>query len=541
MFVRRLKIASRSAICFSIIALVVVALGIFAMYQMGAIRSAAVEVSQKGMPSYEALGEINDRLLRIRITAYRLYAHRDPDAVQGAKARITELQKQLADVKEKYLATVTTEKERLQYEKFSEFVKGFVSINDRLMSMSDSNSLNEMNVVLGGEYRKYSDGLWGELDKLLKFNREKSEALALQVQTSYSSAVVGVAGFVALAAALTIGLAVLLTQSIVRPLKEASEVAMNISQGDLSRRVTVDGHDEMASLLRTLDYMQTSLRTVVEKIIYASRKLHSSAEELKLITDESARGVERQTLEIEQAATAVNEMTIAVTEVAKNAAELSAASQVSDELAKNGGRQVSDTIASINELANDVSSSMGAVERLSHQVEEISKVLTVIHTIAAQTNLLALNAAIEAARAGEAGRGFAVVADEVRALAQRTQQSTSEIDSMIMSIVQSTDETMKLMQVNNERGRRTSEIASAAGKALLEISEAVNDISLRNLVIVSATEEQAQVSNEVDRNLVSLRDLAVKTSNESNRTSAAGQGVSHLASELSELVGSFKI
>lgn len=541
MYMRRLKIASRSAICFSIIALVVVALGMFAMYQMGAIRSAAVEVSQKGMPSYEALGEINDRLLRIRITAYRLYAHRDPDAVQGAKARIIELQKQLAHVKEKYLATVTTEKERLQYEKFSEFVKGFVSINDRLMGMSDSNSLNEMNVVLGGEYRKYSDGLWGELDKLLQFNREKSEALALQVQTSYSSAVVGVAGFVALAAALTIGLAVLLTQSIVRPLKEASEVAMNISQGDLSRRVTLDGHDEMASLLRTLDYMQTSLRTVVEKIIYASRKLHSSAEELKLITDESARGVERQTLEIEQAATAVNEMTIAVTEVAKNAAELSAASQVSDELAKNGGRQVSDTIASINELANDVSSSMGAVERLSHQVEEISKVLTVIHTIAAQTNLLALNAAIEAARAGEAGRGFAVVADEVRALAQRTQQSTSEIDSMIMSIVQSTDETMKLMQVNNERGRRTSEIASAAGKALLEISEAVNDISLRNLVIVSATEEQAQVSNEVDRNLVSLRDLAVKTSNESNRTSAAGQGVSHLASELSELVGSFKI
>lgn len=541
MFIRKIKIASRSAICFAAIACIVVALGLFSMLQMENIRGASVEVSERGMLSYEALGEVNDRLLRIRITAYRLYVHRDPELVKSAKARIVELQGQLRQVEGKYSKTISSPQELRQFEKFSTFVDGFIAINTKLIALSDSNAVNDMGVLLGGEYKKYSDGLWGELENLLKFNREKSKDLAQKVESSYTNATVGVAGFVTLAAILTVGLAVLLTRSIVRPLKVASDLAMSISSGDLSARIQDDGKDETAALLRALAHMQTSLRDVVGRIILASKRLHSSSEELKLIADETTRGVERQTLEIEQAATAVNEMATAVNEVAKNATELSVASGTSDELAKNGGRQVDDTITSINELADEVSESMAAVERLSLKVEDISKVLSVIHTIAAQTNLLALNAAIEAARAGEAGRGFAVVADEVRALAQRTQQSTSEIDAMIMSIVQSTDETMRLMQLNNERGRRASDVASSAGRALMEISEAVKDISLRNLVIVSATEEQAQVSSEVDQNLVSLRNLAVKTSAESQRTSVAGQGVSDLASELSELVGSFKI
>ena len=181
------------------------------------------------------------------------------------------------------------------------------------------------------------------------------------------------------------------------------------------------------------------------------------------------------------------------------------------------------------------------VEQLAGQVRDISKVLDVIRSIAEQTNLLALNAAIEAARAGEAGRGFAVVADEVRALAHRTQQSTREIEQMVSGIQQGTDKAVNAMQNSNSRARSTLDVAKAAGQALDEIAAAISQINERNLVIASASEEQAQVAREVDRNLVNIRDLSMQSSAGANQTSAASQELSRLAVDLNALVARFSI
>jgi methyl-accepting chemotaxis protein len=174
-------------------------------------------------------------------------------------------------------------------------------------------------------------------------------------------------------------------------------------------------------------------------------------------------------------------------------------------------------------------------------VTNISKVLDVIRAIAEQTNLLALNAAIEAARAGEAGRGFAVVADEVRALAHRTQASTQEIEQMVGTIQKGSAGAMDAMQTSTQRARQTLEIAQDAGGALDRITDAINQISERNLVIASASEEQAQVAREVDRNLVNIRDLAVQTSDGANQTNAASQELSKLATSLNTLVARFSV
>ncbi|MGA6108399.1 methyl-accepting chemotaxis protein [Pseudomonas solani] len=287
--------------------------------------------------------------------------------------------------------------------------------------------------------------------------------------------------------------------------------------------------------------MQQSLKTTIEQIARSSDQLASAAEELNAVTEDSSRGLHQQNQEIEQAATAVNEMTTAVDEVARNAVATSEASRESDRTARGGQDQVNRTVDSISDLARDVGQTSSQVEELAGKVQGISKVLDVIRAIAEQTNLLALNAAIEAARAGDAGRGFAVVADEVRALAHRTQQSTQEIEQMIGGIQQGTNQAVDAMQNSSQRARATLEMARAAGQALDTITEAISHISERNLVIASASEEQAQVAREVDRNLVNIRDLAQQTAAGAHQTSSASQELSRLAIDLNGLVARFRV
>jgi len=234
-------------------------------------------------------------------------------------------------------------------------------------------------------------------------------------------------------------------------------------------------------------------------------------------------------------------MTAAVEEVANNAVSTADASKGADQTTRDGRGQVNQALISIQYLVDDVTGTSQEIEQLANSANEISRVLDVIGSIAGQTNLLALNAAIEAARAGEAGRGFAVVADEVRVLAHRTQESTAEIEQMIGGIQTGTERAVSAMQSSQGRASGTLQVAQAAGEALELIAEAIASINQRNLVIASASEQQAQVAREVDRNLVNIRDLAMQTSAGANQTSAAAQDLSRLAVELNGMVAQFKV
>ncbi|WP_410017030.1 methyl-accepting chemotaxis protein [Pseudomonas sp. 5P_5.1_Bac1] len=287
--------------------------------------------------------------------------------------------------------------------------------------------------------------------------------------------------------------------------------------------------------------MQASLRGTIQHIADSASQLASASEQLHSVTEDSTRGLHQQNAEIEQAATAVNEMTSAVEEVARNAVSTSEASRQADQTSRNGREQVGQTVNSIVRLAEDVTQTSGSVEELANHVRDISQVLSVIRAIAEQTNLLALNAAIEAARAGEQGRGFAVVADEVRALAHRTQQSTQEIEQMIAAIGQGTSQAVASMRTSCERVDFTLEVARAAGAALDEITQSISAINERNLVIASASEEQANVAREVDRNLLNIRDLSQQSSAGADQTSAASQELSRLAIDLNGVVQRFQL
>jgi methyl-accepting chemotaxis protein len=304
--------------------------------------------------------------------------------------------------------------------------------------------------------------------------------------------------------------------------------------------VVVTSRNEIGELFVELQRMQSVQRDTLNLIAGSATQLASAAEQLNAVTEESNRGLQQQDQQLEQAATAVNEMTSAVEEVARNAVSTSQAATASDSLSQKSRQQVRENIEGTQSMSADIQSSAERIQNLATEVRNISKVLDVIRAVSEQTNLLALNAAIEAARAGEAGRGFAVVADEVRTLAYRTQESTREIEQMISSVQGNAEQAVGAMQASTAKVQDALQMTQASGAVLEEIFAAIGQINERNLVIASAAEEQAQVAREVDSNLVAIRDLSAQSADGAQQTSAASHELSRLAVELTSLVGRFR-
>ncbi len=541
MSIRSLNIAPRAGLGFGLLALMVFALGGFALLQMANMRQQSDQVENNWLPSVMAVGQMSQDLLRVRALTLRLLVNRDSQALAQNEQKLGELKSGLHHAQTLYEALIVLPEERTLFDRFKAQEQQYLQRQEQVMGFSKANQLEDALRVVNGEMNQIADEVATTLHELVNLNKANANQAASLAQSVFSQSRSWVVGMIVLTALITIGLAVWLTRSIVLPLAQSLKVAQGVASGDLTGEIHVSGNDEPARLQQALKGMQENLRDTIRRISESSNQLASASEELSCVTEDATRGLHQQNQEIEQAATAVNQMTAAVEEVASNAVATSQASRESDRIAQHGREQVHQTVVSIEALATDVTDNVTQVEDLAQKVYGISKVLDVIRSIAEQTNLLALNAAIEAARAGDAGRGFAVVADEVRALAHRTQQSTQEIEQMISGIQQGTDQAVSSMQQSNTRARSTLDIAKSAGTALEEIASAFTLINERNLVIASASEQQAAVAREVDRNLMNIRDLAHQTSTGANQTSAASQELSRLAVDLNSMVARFSV
>lgn len=541
MSIRSLNIAPRAGLGFGLLALMVFGLGAFALLQMSNMRAQSDEVDNNWLPSVMAVGEMNQDLLRIRALTLRLLINRNPQALAQNESKLNDIKRGMSAAQERYDALIVLPQERVLFDRFKAAEKRYLEHQNEVVALSQKGRVEDAIAVVNGEMSQLADELAGTLHELVELNRDNANLATELARGVFGKAKVWVVVMIVVAGLMTIVLALLLTRSIVLPLAQSLNVAEVVAGGDLTEDIRIHGKDEPARLLHALKAMQHSLRETIRRIADSSSQLASASEELNCVTEDATRGLHQQSQEIEQAATAVNQMTAAVEEVASNAVATSEASRQSDRIAQHGREQVQQTVLSIESLAEDVTANASQVEELAQKVYGISKVLDVIRSVAEQTNLLALNAAIEAARAGDAGRGFAVVADEVRALAHRTQQSTQEIEQMIGGIQQGTDQAVSSMQQSNSRARSTLELAKAAGAALEEIAGAITLINERNTVIASASEEQAAVAREVDRNLMNIRDLALQTSAGANQTSAASQELSRLAVDLNALVARFSV
>ncbi len=541
MSLRNMNIAPRAFLGFALIGALMLFLGVFALNQMSKIRGAAEEITLSSVPSIRALDEFTQLTLRLRVLSYRLLTNREPDVQQKTLETFELRDQQIRAAQGIYEKLIDTREERATYDEYVNLLGQYRQIEARMKSLSRANQVEDLRTLINTELLSNSEKINAVLARLLEINNQMALVTNQQAKDQYDLAFNLVVGLLALATALTVLFAWLLTRSITVPIAQALKAAEEVAEGNLTRPIKIDGNDEAGRLLAAMAKMQDKLRDTLQRIAGSATQLASAAEELNAVTDESARGLTQQNNEIEQAATAVNEMTSAVEEVARNAVSTSEASRNATTSAGDGRDLVQETVSAIERMSGDVQATATLIGDLANESRDIGKVLDVIRGLADQTNLLALNAAIEAARAGEAGRGFAVVADEVRALAHRTQQSTSEIERMIGSIQAGTEHAVDSMRNSTERAESTLNIAKGAGISLDTINTAIVEINERNLVIASAAEEQAQVAREVDRNLVNIRDLSVQSATGASQTSAASSELSRLAVDLNGMVGRFRL
>jgi methyl-accepting chemotaxis protein len=539
------KLSTKLFIAFALCALITLAVGVIGGRGIEEISASLRAVFSNNLVSISKTSETKTSFISQNRDLYRYLSAAAADAPQTLKDEILTSMRENRAAAEKayaqYRATPLADDERAAGDRMDRNWPAYQALLDRIMVKIDAGDIPGARVIVTGEMRQSYRQLMDELDVMVTSNsRQASEAAVDAAKTEASARLTLYVGVgLAFVAAFILGMFV--SRTISRPIAQAVVSAQRVASGDLTQSIVTTRRDEAGQLLSALGDMQTSLKNTIQQIASAADQLASAAEELNAVTEESSRGLNRQNDEIQQAATAVTEMTAAVEEVARNAMSTSDASKLTSNEAATGRDQAREAVKAINTVSAEISSSTAMVEELAGQVRGIGQVLDVIRGIAEQTNLLALNAAIEAARAGEQGRGFAVVADEVRALAARTQASTGEIEAMIGTVQNSADQAVRAMGNSRTLASNTQSLAQATGQSLERIAQSIAEINDRNMVIATASEEQSHVAREVDRNLINIQDLSTQTAAGAHQTSASSQELSRLAVSFNSLVGKFRI
>ena len=333
----------------------------------------------------------------------------------------------------------------------------------------------------------------------------------------------------------------LITLQITQPLRQTLAVAARIAKGDLSQVDAVQRRDEMGQLQTRMREMTLSLRELIGGIDQGVGQLSQAATQLAASSEDTKLRINQQREETDQVATAMNQMSATVQEVAQNAEQASQAATNADQQAQMGDQVVSEAIGRIEQLAGQMDHCLAAMQLLAGESQRIGSILDVIKSVSEQTNLLALNAAIEAARAGEAGRGFAVVADEVRGLAQRTSTATEEIGQLIDSLHNGTDDVTRLLDSSKRLTEQSVALSRRAGQALSQITDTVSSIQGMNQQIATASEEQSVVAEQINRSVINVRDVSDQTSAASEQTAASSGELEQLGQQLRGMVGRFNL
>ncbi|MEB6641554.1 methyl-accepting chemotaxis protein [Aeromonas caviae] len=536
---------------FAVLGLMVAFIGGFSLVQFGNMNDVAIRFTDSILPAVNRTSAIGDSLGELR--RYELgYFVVAAEPLKRAEYRNIASQ-QLNSIAQQLIAhnkTIWPEDvaERRTFDAVKSDWDRYVALHQRVQQLQDSDQLAEAQQIFLEEGVPLYTALSKSVASLIQINHGYASESRSDIVDSYQSANLSVTIALVIGLILVVVLSVVLTRQIRDPLIMLARQAQRIASGDLGRgelqewvRGNRFNRDELGQLGSAIDRMQGALAELVSEISGSVSQLSSAVEEVSAISEQSAKGMASQQGEVSQVATAMNEMQSTVNEVARNTTDAMGAAKQASRTSTQGNQVVRSAIGSIEQVSRQIEQAGSVVQLLETDSASISMVLDVIRGIAEQTNLLALNAAIEAARAGEQGRGFAVVADEVRSLAQRTQASTAEISKMIEVLQERTAEAGSAMQLSRQQMQESVELAREAGSSIDSINGAVTQITDMNTLIATATEQQNAVTEELNRSIVKIHTAADENAQGAQQTAQACVELSKLANTLHHMTQRFTL
>jgi len=537
---RNLNVSHKLGLGFGVVLLLMAGLGTFSLRQLSKVNNATVELATSWMPSVEALAKIRFDTTTLKRRELNLLLA-DRKDIESCKQQIQVLRNALGADYKHYEPLISSDQERKLYDDYRADMLKVESAQTQVIKSAEKGKHKEAIKLSQGDGRVAIDAALEKLGEEIKLNVDGGEEAARSAAVAYASSRYWVIGMIVAAVALGIVLLVSITKSIANPVRKTMAVLQSLAARDLTTALDIDSTDELGvmavALNRTIEVLRGTLATITQ----SAEQLASASEEISAGAGQTAESSRTQSDQTLQVATAMQEMSSTVLQISDNSQKASDASRNAAEAARNGGKVVEETLVTMRGIADSTSKVASTVTELGKGSEKIGKIISVIDDIADQTNLLALNAAIEAARAGEQGRGFAVVADEVRKLAERTTKATKEIADMIKSIQRETQNAVQAMEQEIKEVQVGVEKTTASGAALHEIIKMSEDVGDMIATIATAATEQSATTEQINSNVSQISGSTQESSAAAAQTSKACSDLSSLAFDLQHLVKQFKL
>jgi methyl-accepting chemotaxis protein len=537
---RNLKVGMKLTAAFAVLLALCGFLGLFSITQLAKMNGTMEDIATNAIASMRELGEMRDACNQVRRSQLVLLTLQDPALRTNELEKQSQAEELLKEHSAKYEASIDSAKEKQLYEDFQRNWADYVRKGDELSQAAKEGKKARVDAATNAASEAFHSA-FEVLQQDTKLNDDGAEQSRQSAEASYRASRMWVIGILVACVGLGLIMAFSITKAIVGPVKKTVDVLESLAKGDLTQQLPLATKDEMGDMARSLNQAITAMHSTVVSIEQNSQALATASEEISSAATQTASGADSQQQQATQVATAMQEMSATVLQVSENSNKAADAARLAANTARDGGQIVEEALASMRSIADSVGNTAKKIEELGKSSKQIGEIVGVINDIADQTNLLALNAAIEAARAGEQGRGFAVVADEVRKLAERTTKATKEIAQMIQNIQAETEHAVETMEQGTKQVEKGVETTSKAGSSLHEIIKSSEQVGEMITHIATAATEQSSATEQVNGNVEQIAKITRESAAGAQQSAKACQELSGLAMDLQALVSKFKV
>jgi len=539
---RHLSIGTKMILTFLVVIALTAVIGIFAIVQNSRMSTTVTEMSDSHIPSIHSATLIDSLVGSHRRGEMLMLLATEKDVKEKYFKRNDESAEKITKELAAFEKNMDTDAEKKLFGEFKSAWGTYLAEYPKIkeLALQGGSGEDASKLILGASSKSFNSAL-AALEGLEKINIEQSQKESNRALAIAKSARIWIVVLLIVSVLIGVTFVILFSRAMSAPLKRLSADAEQVASGDLGVEVQVGSDDEIGQLAQSFEKMVNNLREMIGTLADSSSQVSESSAEMQTNAVQMADGAEQVAIQAITVATASEEMSATSGDIAQNCQMAAEGAERANQAAEHGAEVVEKSISVMHRIAERVQSSAKTVETLGRRSDEIGAIVGTIEDIADQTNLLALNAAIEAARAGEQGRGFAVVADEVRALAERTTKATREIGQMIKAIQQETKTAVTAMEEGVSEVEQGTEEATRSGEALRNIQDEINALHLQVQQIATAAEEQTATTSEISSNIHSITEVAQNTVEGARKTSNAAQHLSRLSAELERLVGQFKL